>query len=463
MECSRPIYKLLEDVTLNPIRYIDIDSTYRNRTTWPDPAYFQVTSSPSNICQQMSGTSAQDPIVDGYPIYSFKGDVSSNSGNFTGGVPFLPALALSASSIDDIYRGLIINDTTTGENVRISSYEGSNKGARLLAPFSELWSVGDAYTISVPSTTSEVYVSGGAVVNDAYNKYYLVDVTTGESRKIVDYDALTQIVTLETPFSGAWNITDDYEIRPDANVLNSGAASAMTSNTITLTGAPAGISVDYYKGSFVKISDPNSLLYNESRVITAYDPITKIATIAPPFSQVLVAPIGYEVLQFSHDNSGCVDIQPTARLDSGYYEIGLLTLILPNVILQNYPGGRIAFYPYVYVEFGNSPVSNTNNILISNNPNSSRALFKCPIYDVPNPVISTFVKVTAAGMKHVIRFNPYEDYVFRVFLPDGTLYDVGPDSSPPQNPNPALQISATFSIHRLVPNKLPNTTPMMMR
>lgn len=463
MECSRPIYKLLEDVTINPTRYIDIDSTYRNRTTWPDPAYFQVTSSPSNICQQMNGTSAQDPIVKGYPIYSFKGNTSADAGNFSGGVPFAPTLDVTALSIDNIYRGLILNDTTTGESVRINSYEGTNKAARLLASFSETWTVGDAYTILDPSTAAEVYISGGVNINDAYINYYLVDVTIGESRKIIDYDSLTQIVTLETPFSGAWSISDYYEIRPDSNVLNTGAASAMTLSTITLTGAPAGLAVDYYKGSFVKISNPTSPLYNESRVITAYDPLTKIATVAPPFSQVLVAPIDYEVLQFSYDNSSCVDIQPTARLDSGYYEIGLLTLILPNVRLQNHPGGRIAFYPYVYVEFGNSPVSNTNNILISNNPNSSRALFKCPIYDVPNPIISTFVKVTAVGMKHIIRFNPYEDYIFRIFLPDGTLYNVGPDSSPPQRPNPELQISATFSIHRVVPNKLPEATPMMMR
>ena len=463
MHCPRPTPTNREEITLNPVRYIDIDSTYRNRTSWPFPAHFMVTTPPSGVCDTMNGVTSQDPIVDGYPVISFIGDVITTAANFSGGTPNAPSLSLVESSVDNFFKGAIITDTTTNESSTIISYDGSSKVVFLSTPFSNNWSPADGYSITDPSTAGSIFMSAGPSFNNVYQGYYLVDITTGENRLIQDYNASSGTLTLATPFSGAWNITDSYEIRKDPNVMNSGSSSAMTKTQMLLDGAAAGLPNDYFKGSFIRITDPLSPIYNEIRPIIAYNGTTKLATVGPGFSQAVAAPIQYSILRFSRDNSSYINIQPTSRLDSGYYEIELITLILPNVELETATGARISFYPYVYVEFGNGSSGGTNNLIISNNPNSSRALFKCPIYDVVNPVSSSFVKVNSAGMKHTIRFNPYEDYVFRVFLPNGDLYKTTADTVSPIAPNPSLQLSATFAIKRIITHHNINNTPMMMR
>ena len=78
-----------------------------------------------------------------------------------------------------------------------------------------------------------------------------------------------------------------------------------------------------------------------------------------------------------------------------------LSLILPNLPLDNNIGGLIAFYPYVYVELSNvsDPNAGIKGVLYSNNPNAQRALFRVGITDTPTPLISSFIKV--AGNRSV--------------------------------------------------------------
>ena len=461
MNCGKVNNTVIEDIIINPTRYIDIDSSYRNRTVYPYPAEFEVTSTPTNTCRQMNSLSSQDPIVYGYPSVTFDGNIITTAGAFTGGIPSRPC-SNTASAVDGFYTGATLVDTSIGEDALILSYDGDNKCFDIDGSFSGIWAATDNYTITDPSTASKIFYTSGPSFDNVYIGFYLIDATIGEQRLIVDYDASTKSIILDTPFSGAWSVTDQYEIIQDPTSTNSGIAAAMTTTTITLSNAPNNLPVDYYRGQYVNITDPTSPIYNEISPIIAYDPVTKIATVTKPFSAA-AAPVSYKVLPLSRDNSSYFNIQPTARLESGYYEIELITLILPNITLNVSTGGRIAFYPYVYVEFGNTPQANTRNIITSNNPNSRRALFKCPIYDVVNPLLSSFVKLSSAGMVQTIRFNPYEPYVFKVYLPNGDLYTTMADNSSPILPNPILQISATFAIKRIITNNNINNTPMMMR
>jgi len=115
-------------------------------------------------------------------------------------------------------------------------------------------------------------------------------------------------------------------------------------------------------------------------------------------------------------------------------------------------GGRIAFYPYVYVQISNVSSSNgrLSNIIYSNNPNAVRAIFRVPIDDVINPLISAFIKVDGDGMVQTIKFKPNDNLYFSVFLANGELYQtIIPENYSPSPPNPICQISASFSIRRL--------------
>ena len=135
------------------------------------------------------------------------------------------------------------------------------------------------------------------------------------------------------------------------------------------------------------------------------------------------------------------------------YEIRLVKLILPNVSLRNSIGGKISFYPYVYVELHNetSPNGHQKNILYSNNPNAVTATFLVPIDNMPSPLISKFIHISGNGAAQTIKFKPNDNLSFRVFLSDGTDFiTIDPDNAPPELPNPYLQITALFDIRRLV-------------
>ena len=134
------------------------------------------------------------------------------------------------------------------------------------------------------------------------------------------------------------------------------------------------------------------------------------------------------------------------------YEIELISLILPNLPLDNTIGGLIAFYPYLYVELSNAtaPSGGTPGIIYSNNPNARRALFRVAIDDTPTPVISKFIKVDGDGAVQTVKFKPNDNLRLHVYLQNGTLFETQTkDTTPPSFPDPFVQISAEFSIRRL--------------
>ena len=193
--------------------------------------------------------------------------------------------------------------------------------------------------------------------------------------------------------------------------------------------------------------------------ITAYTGDVNTPTVPPRMATIdclLSVPIAggelYEINQFTRDNA--VPFVYTGSLVSQQemvcYEVELITLVLPNRILVS--GGRSSFYPYVYVELQN--VSGTSagnsNIIYSNNPNATRMLFRASIDDIPNPLVSPFIKIDGDGMVQTIKFKPNDSFKFGVYLPNGKEFDtITPETFSPQPSNPLIQISAVFSMRRL--------------
>jgi hypothetical protein len=316
-----------------------------------------------------------------------------------------------------------------------------------LNSFSQSFSPSDSYTITDTSTAGHIFYSGGSMLDNAYVGLYLFDVTIGEHRHITGYNGETAFLTLDTPFSGAWDINDNYEIRKSPNVFYSFITNEITKSTIQILGAPTNDLV----GKYVRITDLASPLYNTIRRIVNYDVVTGDATISPYYPNAFVPiliPTAYEVLYFSYDNCYFVNTISNCRLDKGLYEIELRSLILPNVTVLTGYGGRLVSYPYIYIAFGNLTGS-SNNILVSNNPHSTRALFKVPIYDIQPRVNSNFLKIDRTNMPQLIQFNPYEDYFVQIIMPNGELFVTQPDNFSPLPPNPDLQISITFMVNKI--------------
>ena len=132
------------------------------------------------------------------------------------------------------------------------------------------------------------------------------------------------------------------------------------------------------------------------------------------------------------------------------YEVELKNLVLPNTTLSVGHGGLIAFYPYLYVEL-TLLSAKSNKIINSNNPNSTKMTFRVVVSDTQNPAITPWVRLRSDGTTQKIKFKPNDNFHFSVRLPNGELFNTTmPEQYSPSPPNPLIQISALFSLKRLI-------------
>jgi hypothetical protein len=251
----------------------------------------------------------------------------------------------------------------------------------------------------------------------------------------------------------------------------------VTGTLVSVTGSQIVLDInasntESYTGLYIRIAlaTPNYVL------VTAYDQTTRTATVtsftgaaagdaysirsglvSPPFSTpISTVPADdeyYTIMQFTRDNMNPFTYTGStlSQQEMVCYEVSLVDLILPNIILDASVGARIAFYPYVYVEMTNVSAAGAGviNTIYSNNPNSRRMLFRVPISDIRNPLISPFIKINSS-MTQTIKFKPNDNLKFAVYFPDGEVFKtLQTDSYSPHNPNFLVQISALFSIKRL--------------
>lgn len=340
--------------------------------------------------------------------------------------------------------------------------------------------------------------------DQAYNGYYVIDETLSQYRNsivystIVSYDYITRKATLDQKMPG-WTITNQYSIRkslpnqflkvrtavgPTSLILpspynNQPNYQLNTSNCIFL-GPGSNTSDNYYNGQYIYVYPPlvsNNQITPLTNIegscfyINAYignginacfvNPVNPPNVIRPTQyypsyqSESTSYPINGDyinIVSFSNDNYNPLMYNGSvvSQNETVAYEISLVNLTLPNITLVT--GARIAFYPYVYVEFTNVTAgsSSSKNVIYSNNPNSNRALFLVPITDINDPLRSPFIKLDAGSMTQTVKFKPNDCLRFSVYLPDGTLYQtITSDYYSPSGPNPFCQIDALFGIKRL--------------
>lgn len=200
---------------------------------------------------------------------------------------------------------------------------------------------------------------------------------------------------------------------------------------------------------------------NNYSLIREYNPTTRVGTISRTFTYTnltgTVTPYAvdgsttFEILQFNTDNYNSLDYTTSvvASQQSICYELELNSLILPNVPLRSGIGDTIAFYPYVYVELSSVMQGASTSDLYSNNPNAKKMMFRAPIIHNYRLNEQKYVVTDGHGMVQTVKFSPNDAFQFSVYLPNGDLFMTDADFTSPNEPNPALQISACFSIRRL--------------
>lgn len=428
---------------VNP-RYIELDSTYRDRIKWPNPSQFIARLSQSGI--KSDPLASNDPILNAFTFLSVDNtSLAPFVGVFAGGTNEFPELSGAASSTDNFYTGALITDTTTTEIRRVTAYNGTTKVVTIDSPFRVAFAVGDGFSIPDPSTVTSVFISSGEIKVGVYVGNIIQDTTNNEFRTITAYDGNTRIATVDPAFGG---VNQLYSLRRgipiDIDTLQVGS----TTTNIILSAGSSSVN-NFFKGNFIYIPS-----LNQTRMIIAYNGTSKAVTVSPSFGSAPGA-VDYEILQFTRDSEVPLSFNGsiTSQSQSVCHEIELLHLVLPNeeITSPGGPGGLVSSLPYVYIEFRNegSASGSSRSIIYSNNPNSVNALFRVVIGDVNSPTLSNFLKLTGDKMTQTVKFKPNDNMKMSVYLPCGDLLLTGGDDFSPLPPNPEIQISALFGVSRI--------------
>jgi len=540
---------------MSSTRYIEIDSTYRDRNKWPNPAEFEVVVAQSGRKDKMI---ADDPVTDSAPINNFywRSNMfnkdpagrrirtivqSSTSNQFGLAGDNKTIIEIKADTnfvfqnLKNYYTGAIAYNNNMSQSSRIISYIFLDDNCAQITVEGFTGTIaGHEIIIADPSditsfTGSEyglIFVPNGRTGFNAYPGYILYNSTTNTHANILEYDAVTRLLKVNitglTWDLGAFQTFSIHKKLPINDSLNNFSADNMyLSLPSTFTNE-----LDAYKNSYIAVSHNNSFLtprriiryetftgktlgttgntttikfpntaskingyYNNAWIqvpsnsdvrkiinyaVTGVEPnLTRIATVNTDFSGIindgvdftfrsvfLDSPLEvakttgdpFQIFPFSSDNHNPFVYTGSMQQEIVCYQIELLNLIIPNKILNCGVGGRIAFYPYIYVELSNISGSSSGmkNSIYSNNPNATSMVFRVPIYDVQNPTNSSFVKLDGDGMTQTLKFKPNDSIFFSVHLSNGELFKtLENETYAPLSPNPEIQISAAFSFKRV--------------
>ena len=359
-------------------------------------------------------------------------------------------------------------------------------------------------TGSVWSTSPQyIFLPSSLSIPNYYSKYLLYNQTKQNSTTIVDFDRDTHLAKLGTDVATlGWTTagTDPLIIRTQLPRLLGDSTSpyALVPSLVTTTGLPGTIIGLTTSTTVVPVTTDSTFINNFLRFYetgSLTDTVNRITAVvlqvvprnsSPPYyvidnngnglaentnqytyavntsyclidvSSLHPAPtIGgntrCEVMGFNVDNYSPFTYNGSlaSQNQSVSYDVTLNSIVLPNVILST--GGRIAYYPYVYVEIENvSTTTGANkNMIYSNNPNAYRAIFKVPITDLNHPATTPFVKLTC-GMTQTMTFKPNADMMVTVRLPCGSVFrSQADDTLYGQTPNTMLQLSMLFGLTRI--------------
>lgn len=445
-------------------KYIEIDSTYRNRNQYPNPADF-IVFLPESIGRNCISS---DPISLAAPqkiwvpsdISTYIGSVYGNgANNLTRFIVSFPNNLMSKEN--DYYNGFSVMINTTLSTITqwnflstdgVSDY--FNIGVLPLSgiTLSDIKTGGQTFTF-IDSTDLSIgvfFIPNGISINNYYNNYIIYNQTIKKYRRIISYDGNTKLAGIdmcEGPLTG-WNLPDTYVLRNEPPI-ETGTLEIVSQRSVKLP--PSTLGTECYVGSFLRIA--SGLDNNKIYIITSYNKnptIPLVATIQTNLSSSIGDTCTYEILQFTKSNEMPYVYNGTTigQQELTCYEICLVDLVLPNKLLVT--GGRTISYPYVYVELQNvSSSCGNSNMLYSNNPNSIRKMFRCPM-NCNIGCQTPFLKIDCHNIKQTVKFKPNDNLHFAVYLPNGKLFQtVCEDNYSPESPNPLLQISALFSIKKV--------------
>lgn len=467
-------------------RYIQIDSQYRNRELWTTQSQFNL-----NINTGARGSVyANDPVSDNAPIKVWT-DISScvfvidndyiDTKHYkdTFFVKFINNTNILYKENPDIkdtfhvtnyFKGLPIEISGNKTYIKESLYTGKDN-RYIIKTFDNILFDVSGVTIKIPkiynNNHTNFWVPYSMYSDNIYNEnYYLFNDdfsgNTTEGKKITNYDNKTSTISIDPSGGGEFTNITKFSIRKSCNVKIMDISTSNNDGYFYIENGKLNHDIsggiqnnieyandDYLSNSFLRdICGNINRISNWKRVLNKTEGVLNVVKGVKINSSV----DNVELLKFSRDNeiSLMVNGNTTERQNLTCYEISLLSLSLPNVILKN--NYKVVNFPYFSV--GLSNLSNyqsiDNGIIYSNNPNMKKSLFRATIHDTDNFEKSDFIKINGDGMTQTIKFKPNDNLKFSVYLPNGELLQTRlEDNNSPSEPNQSIQISALFEIKKL--------------
>lgn len=265
-----------------------------------------------------------------------------------------------------------------------------------------------------------------------------IDLGTGDYVKIVSYQRITKIATIETALPTAI-VGSPYTIRKKIP-QSGGVVQAVNGNEVTLEPGESS-SPEAFRCHFIRIRSTG-----DTYRIKSYDPQTKIVTVLGNINPPIVAGVDeYEICVVDRDNYQGLRSDVHNNSNECCYEVVLECLTVPSTeLIVNSYNGIVFNYPYLLVNLINSN-KGRNNIMCSNNEKSSQSLFVAPTFGIDDNQWLTY----RSTMAQTIKFNKDDEIELRVCLPNGELLQHRPDNVSPMVIDPFVQISAVFGLRRI--------------
>lgn len=324
------------------------------------------------------------------------------------------------------------------------------------------------FTISDPSTKIQITLpeidSCGKTLKNyqqSYNNNYIINETLSESNivfsKIIDYDYIKRVVTLENPFPDKWSLSDQYSIRkslPEEKMITTSLYSMQgivtnqtNSTTIYTTGLSItsnyetfqinipGFPVNYIISSILMQTGKVKLILQNQMV---YSGLPLNFTITPLFPKYPIPntqdPIEYYPEFLLTDKY--IFLPKTANKQDNYYA-GKYIYLYPNIITNNKKTSLTNIQGSCF--YINSYIGNGYNVCFINNINNTEikgATKYYPSYTNQNPDmfnIGTTINIVSLCKDNYIPINyngstvsqtqisAYEVSLINLTLPNQTL------------------------------------------
>jgi hypothetical protein len=229
--------------------YLLIDSTYRNRLLYPNPASFDIPFQLVNT-QVLNPNvfNSVNPISIPYPDYNFQWTNYDASGN---GVSDISGIIIGGTASAPILDSPV-NDVLNNEYIYTSLYSGTNVFAGMVfiyngctdSPYNILnydpitrviildgsipdFITGYGYNIVNYSKSSKIYINGDFLIRSSTvylsDCIYLYDIATNEIQPIYNYIPDKKLFLLNQSFSTDWQVSDPYMVISKQQVLNYGS------------------------------------------------------------------------------------------------------------------------------------------------------------------------------------------------------------------------------------------------